>query len=63
MDNIEYEILEFAYLRFDSYPAAVREEVYKRMMNEYRRLPRGWNGTLWDLCFRAIPTADWESLA
>jgi hypothetical protein len=63
MTTIEYEILEFAYLRFDSYPATVREEVYKRMMNEYRRLPRGWRGTLWDLCFRAIPTADWGSLA
>jgi hypothetical protein len=61
--SIEREILEFAYLRFDSYPSNVREEVYKRMLAEYYRLPRGWRGTLWDLCFRAIPSAEWGSLA
>jgi hypothetical protein len=63
MTNEEYEILEFAYLRFDAYPAQVREAVYQKMMAEYHKLPRGWRGTLWDLCLRAIPDANWGSLA
>jgi hypothetical protein len=63
MTSSEYEILEFAYLRFDSYPASIREEIYRRMLAEFHKLPRGWRGTLWDLCFRAVPSANWASLA
>jgi len=60
--QLEQEILSFAYIQFDSYAAPVREAVAMAMIAKLRCLPQDWYGTLWDLCFLAVPDANWAEL-